>query len=63
MNRVWLLLTALLIACPVLAEAEAATDEVTDEVAQEARPIIGLALGGGGARGMAHIGVLLLVIV
>jgi len=61
-HRVWLLLTALLIACPVLAEDEAApdqaTDEVTQEVTQEARPIIGLALGGGGARGMAHIGVL-----
>ncbi len=54
MNRVWLLLIALLIACPVLAEDEAATDEVTNE----ARPVIGLALGGGGARGMAHIGVL-----
>jgi NTE family protein len=45
-----LLFVALLLACPALAdEAPAPKND---------RPTIGLALGGGGARGMAHIGVL-----
>ncbi len=50
MNRAWLLLVVLLVALPVLAEEQPVKDDD--------RPIIGLALGGGGARGMAHIGVL-----
>ncbi|MEN8006572.1 MAG: patatin-like phospholipase family protein [Candidatus Krumholzibacteriota bacterium] len=40
----------MLLAFPALAENETATEET--------RPVIGLALGGGGARGLAHIGVL-----
>ncbi|MCK9996880.1 MAG: patatin-like phospholipase family protein [Candidatus Krumholzibacteria bacterium] len=50
MNRVWFLLVVMLAACPVLGNEQPATDED--------RSIIGVALGGGGARGMAHIGVL-----
>jgi len=49
-NRASLLLVVLLAACPVLADEAPAVDDD--------RPIIGVALGGGGARGMAHIGVL-----
>ena len=41
-----LLLTVVGMACPPVAQA------------QEARPRVGLALGGGAARGLAHVGVL-----
>ncbi len=43
------LLFALLVANPVLAQ---------DDSSQSARPRVGLVLGGGGARGAAHVGVL-----
>lgn len=51
MRSLCLLLTALFaFACPALAEPVAVPDH--------ARPRVGLVLGGGGARGAAHIGVL-----
>jgi NTE family protein len=51
MTRSIAITLCLLIACGA-PEAEAADD------AQQARPRIGLVLSGGGARGLAHVGVL-----
>ena len=49
--RALLVITSLSIAAPVTAQAD-------DPAANVNRPRVGLALGGGGARGAAHIGVL-----
>jgi NTE family protein len=52
-------IVALWLAAGLAVPASAHTAEGTSESAQAPRPRIGLALGGGGARGFAHIGVLL----
>jgi NTE family protein len=43
---------------PLLAQSEATEDKETKAQAPVERPRIGLVLGGGGARGVAHVGVL-----
>jgi NTE family protein len=59
-NRWTIRLTALTLAvlCVLPAPAVKAADKATDETAAARRPRIGLVLGGGGARGGAHVGVL-----
>ncbi|MEK8023379.1 MAG: patatin-like phospholipase family protein [Candidatus Hydrogenedentota bacterium] len=59
------LLIALLLAAVTMPQADAAGKADYDRavawrafLSEESRPLIGVALGGGGARGMAHIGVL-----
>jgi len=53
---VWL--AALLSPAPALAEAQQPTSQIPQTTSQTQRPKIGLVLGGGGARGSAHVGVL-----
>ena len=52
-------IAAIWLAAGLVVPASARAPEGTSESVQAPRPRIGLALGGGGARGFAHIGVLL----
>ncbi len=56
MHRLYLGLMVVLMAWPVAAEQESASTPAS--VTAATRPRIGLALGGGGALGLAHIGIL-----
>lgn len=52
----WLLLPVLMLFASTTHGADAGTEEVVP--ADDSRPVIGLVLSGGGAKGLAHVGVL-----
>lgn len=53
-----ILLLCLNLICPALASEESSKTEALPPSGRSSKPKIGLALGGGGARGAAHVGVL-----
>lgn len=57
-KKLWLLVVAVVLCCNVWAQQDSVPEVVKDSVPVPERKKVGVVLSGGGAKGMAHIGVL-----